>query len=224
MNLSQDPSSTKAGSRILPQGPSFRILALCDSYSCWEGLPRSEGFPAQVAALLRGQGMTIDEPEIIALTGWTTEGLQEALNKASLSNDYDVVTLLIGVNDQYQGFDLEGYRKRFDQLLKEAIRYGKNNPLMVVLSVPDWGVTPYARKYEALSPAVISAQIDSFNAVNQAISTQYGENWLDITSESRKMRQDRSLMAADGLHPSGKEYAIWARALVRVLDSNGKTP
>jgi lysophospholipase L1-like esterase len=162
--------------------------------------------------------LTIAAPYIIAVDGWTTVDLISAIDNHStpIPSDYDIVTLLIGVNDQYQGALLSDYKTNFLVLLKKAIAFAGNRPShVIVLSIPDYGVTPFGRASQV--SANISSQIDQFNAANRQVSTDYGVNYIDITAETRRAASDASNLASDGLHYSGKEYAVWASMLVPVI-------
>jgi lysophospholipase L1-like esterase len=154
-------------------------------------------------------------PDIIATTGWTTGDLLQALSIARPTAAYQAVSLLIGVNNQYQGRSQDEYREQFTTLLEKAIMLAGGRPShVIVLSIPDYSVTPFARNSDV---ARIATEIDAFNAINYRISMTYGVHWLDVTAESRKAVNDPSLIAADGLHFSGKEYAVWARLMSPVL-------
>lgn len=204
----------------VPDSP-VRILALGDSYTIGEGVAPEERWPVQLAELLRQQGSSTKEPEIIARTGWTTGELQGALEDAELSPPYDLVTLLIGVNNQYRGYPLHEYRAQFAELLQAAIGYaGGRAGRVLVLSIPDWGVTPYA---EGRDRRRIASEIDAFNRVNQEETALAGTMYMDITPGSRRAGEDSELLAVDGLHPSGKMYAAWAQmALLLVVQSLGE--
>jgi lysophospholipase L1-like esterase len=190
---------------------SHGYLALGDSYTIGESVPIYENFPYQLVQLLRGRGMPFQAPEILAKTGWTTDELQEGINRTKFLPSYDLVTLLVGVNNQYRGRTTENYAPEFESLLKQAIRFaGGKKDHVVVLSIPDWGATPYA---EGRDPGKIGREIDAYNAVNKRIALQYGVYYVDITPGTREAVQDKSLVARDGLHPSGKDYARWAMAV-----------
>ena len=192
-----------------------RWLALGDSYTIGEGVAESERWPAQIAGLLRAEGYLI-ELSIIARTGWTCEELWGGIQASSLDVPYDLVSLLIGVNNQYRGGQPEEYRRQFRFLLEKAIGYAANEPKRVmVLSIPDWGVTPFA---SGLDRANIGKAIDVFNGVNREETTNSGVYYVDICPESRRDALKAGFLAPDGLHPSGKMYAEWARlALPSVL-------
>jgi lysophospholipase L1-like esterase len=186
---------------------SLRFLALGDSYTIGEGVDSAQSWPHQLTASLRNQGFNIEGPLIIARTGWTTRDLLSAIEKADPQDSFDLVTLLIGVNNQYQGQDIEVYRQEFRNLLGLAIDFAGGDPAkVVVLSIPDWSVTPFAQDREH---AKISSQIDQFNLVNFAESQAAGVSYFDITPISRQAVDDATLLASDGLHPSGKMYAAW---------------
>ncbi len=190
----------------------LRFLALGDSYTIGEGVPAEARWPMQLANRLVEAGKHMGEPEIIAHTGWTTDELASALAQANLQGSYDLVTLQIGVNNQYRGRSLDEYSQQFSELLEQAITLAGGHPAQVlVLSIPDWGVTPYAVGREA---ARIAAEIDSFNAVNRETAIEAGVRYIDVTPISRMAADDRALVAPDGLHPSGIMYAAWVELLL----------
>lgn len=196
---------------------SKSFLALGDSYTIGASVQPQERFPAQTAMLLRNHGYQIKEVEYIATSGWTTLNLQAAINEKNPKGTYDIVTLLIGVNDQYQtGGDTTGYRQRFTALLQKSIQLAGNDTAHVfVLSIPDYSVTPFASGSDT---AFISRSIDQFNHINRQVTESYGVSYTDITPYTRMAKTDASLLAADGLHPSGKEYAVWAGLLQPTIE------
>jgi lysophospholipase L1-like esterase len=190
----------------------MRYLALGDSYTIGESVEPAQRWPAQLTARLRERGFTFDDPLIIATTGWTTGDLSRALVQTQPLGPFDLVTLLIGVNDQYRGRTEEEYRRQFRTLLQRAVTYaGDDATRVIVLSIPDWSVTPFASALgaEQRSLARIAAAIDRLNAINQAEAERTGAYYIYVTSISREAGVDRSLLAPDGLHPSGKMYARW---------------
>ena len=194
----------------------MRYLALGDSYTIGESVAASERWPVQLTARLRARGLPIDDPLLIATTGWTTGELSRAIEQANPIGPFDLVTLLIGVNNQYRGRSADEYRKQFHALLQRAIAYAGDDPArVVVLSIPDWSVTPFATGMGAEQSSLdrIAGQIDQFNAINRAETERSGAHYLDITPISRQAAQDRSLLATDGLHPSGKMYAHWVKLI-----------
>lgn len=186
--------------------PPARYLALGDSYTIGESVAEADRWPNQLARLLQ-----IPPPEIIAKTGWTTDELNAAIDKANPRGPYDLVTLLIGVNNQYRGRDAEQYRREFVGLLNRAIAFAGGKPWrVVVVSIPDWGVTPFAANRDR---AKIGAEIDRFNAINRDETLRVKAHYVDITPVSRGAADDRSLVADDGLHPSAKMYAEWVKLI-----------
>ena len=186
-------------------------LALGDSYTIGESVPSSDRFPVQLVRLLQNDGVKISEPDIVAVTGWTTGNLLNAINTKPPKNNYSFVTLLIGVNNQYQGRTLEEYKTQFNQLLALAISCaGGKRDHVFVLSIPDYSVTPFAAN---LIKTKIALEIDEFNAANYLISQNAGVNYIDITPISRDAKDDTSLVALDGLHPSSSQYLKWDKLL-----------
>jgi lysophospholipase L1-like esterase len=188
-------------------------LALGDSYTIGEAVYPSQSFPFQVAAQLRGMGLDLEIPQVIAKTGWTTSELLDAIQVSNLSGTFDLVTLLIGVNNQYRGESPKTYQQEFKELVAIALRFaGGNASHVFVVSIPDWGLTPYGRE-SGRTQALISREIDEFNKINKQISDAAGVCYIDITPSSRLVATDLRLVAEDGLHPSEKMYQDWARRL-----------
>jgi lysophospholipase L1-like esterase len=196
----------------------MKFLALGDSYTIGEGVAAADRWPVQLAALLREQGQDFAEPQIIARTGWTTDELSDAIDAADPRGPYDLVSLLIGVNNQYRGRGTEEYRAEFAGLLQRAIGFaGGDASRVIVLSIPDWGATPFA---EGRSRANIAAEIDVFNAINRQETERLGARYVDITPQSRTAGSNPAFLAPDGLHYSGLTYAEWARlALPAALEA-----
>lgn len=187
---------------------TYSYLALGDSYTIAESVPIYESFPYQTVQLLRKAGHPVYAAEIVAKTGWTTGELQTGINNSKLLPAYDFVSLLIGVNNQYRARKTDEYAQQFESLLQQAIAFAGNKKQQVfVLSIPDWGVTPFANGRDK---AAIAREIDAFNAINKSISEKYNVNYIEITAGTREAEKDVTLLAADQLHPSGKEYARWA--------------
>jgi lysophospholipase L1-like esterase len=185
------------------------FLALGDSYTIGESVAPADRFPNQLARALK-----IADPEIIAKTGWTTDELEWAIHQAKVHGPFDLVTLLVGVNDQFRGRTAEAYKKEFDVVLKRAIALAGGHPArVVVISIPDWGVTPFA---EGRDRKKIAAEIDHFNAINQKEAIHAGARYADITPMSRHAAADRSLVAQDGLHPSARMYAQWVEVILPI--------
>jgi len=193
-----------------------RFLALGDSYTIGEGVDPSDRWPVRLAALLRAEGFPIGDPEIIAKTGWTTDELAAAIDEADPRGPFDLVSLLIGVNDQYRGLEIDGFRARYLSLLQRAIGFaGERSSRVVVVSIPDWGVTPYARE-KGRGMVRVAEEIDAFNAVVRFEATRAWARFVDVTPISRLASHDPSMLAFDGLHPSAAMYRLWAKLALGV--------
>lgn len=199
----------------------YSYLALGDSYTIGESVAAAENFPNQTVAILNNTSPNFQPARIIAKTGWTTVELETGI-KAANANDpllssYDFVSLLIGVNNQYRGLSVENYKPEFEKLLNKAIHFaGGKTDHVIVLSIPDWGVTPFA---EGSDRKKIAMQIDAYNDANKMIAQEYKVHYIDITPGTREAANDRSLLAGDGLHPSGKAYKMWAEELAAFIKS-----
>jgi lysophospholipase L1-like esterase len=192
-----------------------RYLALGDSYTIGQSVPQNERFPAQVATQLRSSGIDMADPLYIATTGWTTLNLQAAINTQNPQGPFDAVTLLIGVNDQYQTHDTSNYRNNFTLLLNKVISLAGNKKEKVfVVSIPDYSVTPFV---QAANKAQVSKEIDWFNAINKEVTLSFAVSYTDITSGSREGATNAALIANDGLHPSGLEYKKWSDKLFPLM-------
>ena len=187
---------------------AYTYLAFGDSYTIGESVPTAENFPNKTIQLLKNAGKDFKAAEILATTGWTTDELQNNINNRSFTPPYNVVTLLIGVNNQYRGRPVETYKPEFENLLKQAINFaGGKADHVIVLSIPDWSVTPFAAGRDREQ---IAREINEYNAANKAISEKHNVHYIDITPWTREAGNDPTLLASDGLHPSSKEYARWA--------------
>ena len=193
-----------------------RFLALGDSYTIGEGVAAAERWPVQLAVALRQDGFPIDDPRIIARTGWTTDELLAEIESASPSVErgYDLVTLLIGVNDQYRGRGVDSFRAGFERLLQLARTFALGSARVIVISIPDWSVTPFARDDPRGAPA-IAREIDEFNAVARDMAQSAGAAVVDVTGISRRAAEDPQLLAADALHPSAAMYRLWVPVIQR---------
>lgn len=191
------------------------MLCLGDSYTIGEAVQEHERFPVQTVEILKANGVHFEAPHLIAKTGWTTDELMQAIAAQNHAGNFDVVTLLIGVNNQYRGRDLENYRTEFRALLQTAIRYAAGNGNHVfVVSIPDWGVTPFiAQDTKHRSRQQVALEIDAFNKVNKEVAEELKVHYIDITPYSRQALWQKELIAGDGLHPSGKMYKHWANEL-----------
>lgn len=188
------------------------FLALGDSYTIGESVSETERWPIQLAAELAKKGYSVNSPKIIAKTGWRTDELMAAINAdENLEESYDLVSLLIGVNNQYQGKTVTSYEPEFEQLLIKAIELaGGNADKVFVVSIPDYGKTPFGKEKEEQ----IEIAIDKYNEVNKYFAKKYGVRYFDITPISRRAAFQENLVAADGLHPSGEMYTMWVELMV----------
>ena len=196
---------------------TYSYLALGDSYTIGQSVLSSENFPNQTVQLLNQQNYNFKSPEILATTGWTTDELQNNINKYTFTPCYDIVTLLICENNQYRIRSVENYKPDFESLLKQAIQFaGEKADHVFVLSIPDWGVTPFAT---GRNRDQISKEIDLYNTANKTIAEKYKVAYIDITPGTREVPNDPTLVAADGLHPSAKDYRRWAVKLADKIKS-----
>lgn len=199
---------------------SLRYLALGDSYTIGEALAVEDSWPMQWAHALRANGLSIADPGIIAKTGWTTDELSDALDEAESNSTirppYDLVSLLIGVNNQYRGRSADNYREEFSALLKRAIAYtGNKTSHVFVVSIPDWGITEFGQK-SGRDPVQIAHELDAYNQINREVSKQACVHWVDIANATREVGANQKFYAEDGLHPSRALYALWVKELLKI--------
>jgi lysophospholipase L1-like esterase len=210
--MTPDPS---VPSPSVPAATNVKLtyLALGDSYTIGEAVTQADSYPFQLAADLQAKNFIVAPPTVIAKTGWTTSELQQAIKASGVTGTFSFVTLLIGVNNQYRHQSKDVYREEFKQLLQTAISFAAGDKSHVfVVSIPDWGMTPFGKK-SGLDQKEIFADIDAFNLINKQETVSLGISYTDITPDSKMVTTDPSLVASDGLHYSGKMYAIWAKAL-----------
>lgn len=189
----------------------LRYLALGDSYTIGEGVAADGRWPAQLARALRAQGIALDEPHIVATTGWSTDELAAALDAAAPLGPWDVVSLQIGVNNQYRGRPVEDYAREFAALLARAVAYaGGRADRVLVLSIPDWGVTPFAFA-QGRDRTRIAEELDAYNAAARATCALHGVAFVDVTGVSRALGSAPAMLADDGLHPSAAMYGEWTQ-------------
>jgi lysophospholipase L1-like esterase len=191
-----------------------RFLALGDSYTIGESVSEEDRWPVQLVRKLNANGFAFEEPRIIATTGWRTDDLRRAVEAANPAKNYDLVSLLIGVNNQYQGKSVNVYKQEFEELLKMAIALaGGGADKVFVVSIPDYGFTPFGKEKQL----TISKELDEFNAINKSITAKYGIQYFNITDVSRRGLAEPDLVASDGLHPSGKMYSEWVDLIIKKL-------
>jgi lysophospholipase L1-like esterase len=205
------PAKASSPAQTTMMTDSLNYLALGDSYTIGEAVSQSQSFPYQLTNALDSASIPVKRPLIIATTGWTTDNLINAIANSGINGKkYDFVTLLIGVNDQFQGLSQSNYEVKFAQVSNMAINFaGGDTSRVFVLSIPDYGITPFAGGNDS----TIGPQIDQFNAINKAASLKAGVHYLDITDISRQAASDPTLIAPDGLHPSAKMYGLWIQRL-----------
>ena len=191
---------------------TYKYLALGDSYTVGQGVPIGQRFPAQLVDSLKAADL-LGNAFLVAQTGWTTDELQTALAANPADTDYDLVSLLIGVNNQYRAYPIEDYVVEFEELLQQAIAYADGRAeRVIVLSIPDYAYTPFGQTRP--NPAQISADIDAYNAINAQIAAEFGVSYVDVTPISRQGLAEPGLVAGDGLHPSGEMYRRWVSLML----------
>lgn len=212
------PQETLPGENSDPQNPvdsiSTAFLALGDSYTIGHSVSEQQRFPVQLLDSLKAEGYPFETVQIIAKTGWTTDELQTAINATEdLEESYGLVSLLIGVNNQYRGRPVKNYIPEFEALLQQAIDFADGNKdRVIVVSIPDYAYTPFGN-----GRTEISEGIDEYNAANKQITESYGIRYIDITPISREGLDHPELVASDGLHPSGEQYTRWVSAILPVV-------
>ncbi len=204
----------------LPAAVPAGFLALGDSYTIGEGVEPEGRWPVQLARALHGEGFALGEPRIVATTGWTTDeldaGIDAARAQAPIGHDHALVSLLIGVNNQYRGRPLDVFQAQFAALLRRAVAFaGGERGRVLVLAIPDWGVTPFAIA-QSRDPARVATQIDAFNAACREEAARAGTHWIDIAPVSRERGGEPGMLVEDGLHPSAAMYALWAELALPV--------
>ncbi|GAB3099716.1 SGNH/GDSL hydrolase family protein [Lysobacter terrae] len=197
-------------------GSTLSYLALGDSYTIGEAVAADGRWPVQLARALRAQGIAVGDPRIIAATGWTTDELEWGIDAAEPLGTYDFVSLLIGVNNQYRNRSAVGYAGEFHTLLLRAIQHaGGHANRVLVLSIPDWGITPFAAN-DKRDAATIGSEVDAFNTAARAQCEREGVAFVDITPISRERGAQAEMIAEDGLHPSAAMYTLWTQAALPV--------
>ncbi len=201
-----------------PDSDKLTYLALGDSYTIGEGVEEADRYPNQTVELLDIAGIEFASPQIIARTGWTTDELQNGIASANIDDkSYDLVTLLIGVNNQFRGRSVANYAEEFEMLLKQAIAFaGGETNRVVVLSIPDWGITPFAIE-RGTDQEKVAREIDNYNQTKASISQRLGVHYIDITEDYRRFGADEESLVSDKVHPSGLVYKSWAEKLVIVI-------
>jgi lysophospholipase L1-like esterase len=208
--------STATNAQLLVNKLKIKFLALGDSYTIGESVEEKERWPNQLADSLLIRGVECVPPlRIIATTGWRTDQLKAAIKEAGLAKDYDLVSLLIGVNNEYQNKTPESYKPEFEELLKTAVELAGGDKMRVfVVSIPDYGFTPFGKQKKE----TITKRIDLYNMINRSVTEKAGITYISITDISRKGFEQPDLVASDGLHPSGKMYSEWVKRILEAID------
>jgi lysophospholipase L1-like esterase len=192
----------------------MKFLALGDSYTIGESVAEDQRWPVLLVKELNARGKNFGKPQIIATTGWRTDDLKNAILNANPGKDFDMVSVLIGVNNQYQGKSVESYAPEFEELLDMAMEFaGGDKSKVFVVSIPDYGFTPFGKEKQEK----ITKELNDYNRVNKKISEEKGIKYFNITDVSRKGFEDPALVASDGLHPSGKMYGEWVKIILAGL-------
>ena len=213
--LATNPPSPQGTQPAEPEMKELRFLALGDSYTIGQSVEVSDRWPVQLVRRLREGGIAVLEPVIIAQTGWTTGDLSAAIDEAAPEGTFDIVALLIGVNNQFRGMDTGQYQTEFADLFRRAVAFAAEDPSrVIVVSIPDWGVTPFAQGRDV---DLIAQQIDLFNSVNRTEAMRTGARYVDVTAISREAVTEPGLVAEDGLHPSGEMYSRWVDVVLPVV-------
>lgn len=212
-----------AAAQSLAVKPPVRFLALGDSYTIGHSVAANERWPIQLRDSLESRGIDVRETNVIATTGWRTDNLLSAITDKNLDREnYNLVSLLIGVNDQYQQRPIAHYEPLFRQLLDSCLRYAAFDTSSVfIVSIPDYAYTPFGQRRN--DPNQISLQLDEYNAINKRVAEEYGVQYFDITPISRLGLENTDLVAPDELHPSGYQYTLWVRSILNYLDNNSLT-
>lgn len=194
----------------------LRYLALGDSYTIGEGVKDQERWPTLLVGLLAARGIAVGPPHFVAQTAWTTDELSDAIDAAKPAGPFDLVTLLIGVNDQYRSRPVSAFEGEFTTLVKRSVAFaGKRPARTIVVSIPDWSATPFA---EGRDRNLIGKEIRAYNEKAESIVRKIGAHWVDVTESSRAMLQEPELAVADKLHPSGEMYRRWAEIILPVAE------
>lgn len=203
---------------LVSEKTATTYLALGDSYTIGESVPYELNYPNQLYEQLVADDIAIEEPTIIARTGWTTNELAAAIKTANPDSNYCLVSLSIGVNNQFRGYNQTAYAENFEELLKQAIAFaGGDRKRVFVLSIPDYGFTPFGQRRDQEK---ISRELDEYNAINKRITEQYAVKYFDITTISREGLDRPDLVASDLLHPSAKQYEEWVELIYREIKEN----
>lgn len=192
----------------------MRFLALGDSYTIGEGVSEGERWPNQLVARLLDDGLAITDLRVIGRTAWTADELADAIDAENPQGPFDLVTLMVGVNDQYRSRPVDAFAPEYAKLLDRARAFAAGRAWRTIaISIPDWGATPYAAGRDR---DLIAREIEAYNARSRDLAARAGVHWVDVTPASRAVLDDPSLVTADGLHPAGRMYTRWAELIAPV--------
>jgi len=213
------PMPTEPPEPSQPPGGPLSFLALGDSYTVGEGVPPEEAWPARLVERLRGEGVEVADPRVVARTGWSAGELEAGMEEAGLREavprgPWALVTLMVGVNDHYRGGDPAPFREVLRRLVRRGVGLAGGDPRrLLLLSIPDWGGTPFARE-EGRDPALVAGEVDTFNRVLRGEAVAVGAGWVDVTGTTREVAGDAAFLAPDGLHPGGELHARWVERIL----------
>lgn len=217
-NCETSPQTNNIENDSVSYAESVQFLALGDSYTIGESVSEPLRWPNQLADSLRYEGIDSVDVTIIARTGWTTAELQEGIKSTPPSPPYDLVSLLIGVNNQYRGYDIEIYRTEFRELIVKALEFTNNDSTRVfVVSIPNYGVTPFG---QTRGEEKIRQELLEYDRIAEEIAVEYGIAFINITPISERAKTESDLIASDNLHPSGKMYTEWVQAMLPTVLTN----
>ena len=192
----------------------MRFLALGDSYTIGEGVGEGDRWPSHLVNRLQRDGFYISDVQLVAQTAWTADELGDAIDEARPKGPFDLVTLMVGVNDQYRSRPVEAFAPEFERLLRRAVGFaGGKAGRVIAISIPDWGATPFAKGRDR---SLIGREIDVYNTRSRELAARAKIAWVDVTPASRETLSRPTLVTADGLHPSGEMYACWAELIAPV--------
>ena len=191
----------------------YSFIALGDSYTIGEGVNEDERWPNQFVDVAYENGVDFDQPMIIAETGWKTYDLLNAINQTNFSKKYDYISLLIGVNNQFNSRPIDEFEEDLNKLMDEMKRIKKNDGSIIIISIPDWGYTPFG---ESSDMSDISEQINLFNSSLRKFASTNDLKYVDVTEISRRGINEPDLITNDNLHPSGTMYLEWAKKIYNI--------
>ena len=191
----------------------FSLLALGDSYTIGEGVDEDQRWPNQFIKVAYENGVDFSSSRIIAETGWKSYDLINAIESSNFEKKYDYVSLLIGVNNQFNSRPVNEFKNDLDKLLIKINNLKKKNGSVLIISIPDWGSSPFG---EGFDRNVISNEINTFNNSLKNFANTNGLNYVDVTEISRRAINEPNLIAIDNLHPSGIMYLEWAKKIFQV--------